>query len=113
MGPYELGGKIKWPEGKFFSQCPSTERLPAETEEEVWNLKLPEPDEFKTHGYMPRYFEFGHLSVEDGIPFSPAGVLPMDDSGQYSRRREALPADPKSRLVIEPIFGQMRNRITN
>jgi uroporphyrinogen decarboxylase len=80
IGPWELGGEIKWPEGKF-AQCPSVKRLPVETEEEVWKLKVPEPDVLKNKGYIPRYFEFGQLSVEDGIPFSPAIYGPWTTAG--------------------------------
>jgi len=80
IGPWELGGEIKWPESEF-EQCPSTLRLPVETEDDVWNLKIPDPDVLKTVGYMPRYIEFGNIAVKKGSPFALAMYGPWTTAG--------------------------------
>jgi uroporphyrinogen decarboxylase len=79
IGPWELGGEFKWPTGEF-AQCPSA--TPAvETEEEAWNLKLPDIEEFMTLGYMPRFLEVEKLLVDAGLPFSPPTYGPWTTAG--------------------------------
>jgi len=79
VGPWELGGEFKWPTGDF-AQCPSTEPA-ATTEEEAWNLKVPDIEELKTLGYVPRFMEFGKLATAAGYPFNLAMYGPWTTAG--------------------------------
>lgn len=72
FGGWEFGGEIKWPDG--FSQAPSVSRFPVETEEDVWNLKMPD---VKSAGIVPLHIEFHKLSSQerlDNEPFNVASV---------------------------------------
>ena len=71
IGPWELGGEMKWPHGEF-DQCPNAEPA-VTTMEEAWNLKMPSPEELKTLGYVPRFIEFVRIATSHGLPF----CLPM------------------------------------
>lgn len=79
IGPWELGGEFKWPTGQF-AQCPSTE--PAiKNDEDAWNLKVPDIEELKTLGYMPRFLEFGKMATDAGLPFALALYGPWTTAG--------------------------------
>ena len=66
IGPWELGGEMQWPKGDF-SQCPNAE--PAVTiEEDAWKLKLPDPEEMKTLGYVPRWLQICQIAKNLGLP---------------------------------------------
>lgn len=67
LGPWELGGEIKWPTGEF-DQCPNAE--PAiSNEEEAWNLKIPPDNELKETGYLPYIRLFARIAQSIGSPF--------------------------------------------
>ena len=68
---WAFGGEIKWPEGDY-SQAPTAIRYPVESEEDVWNLKV--PDDIRTSGPIPRYIQFSELQEKFGFPIS----LPCD-----------------------------------
>ena len=67
IGPWELGGEMKWPKGQF-AQCPNAEPA-VTTVEGAWNLKMPSPEELKTLGYVPRFLEFCRMATSHGMPF--------------------------------------------
>lgn len=50
VGAKELGGEIKFPTSEF-AQAPTIARHPVETEEDAWNLKLPD---VSTAGMVPK-----------------------------------------------------------
>jgi len=56
-GAWEFGGDVKWPEGEY-AQAPSVARHPVITEEDGWNLKVPD---VKTAGYHPLEMELAQL----------------------------------------------------
>jgi len=70
IGPWELGGEIKWPIGEY-AQCPNAEPA-VTTPDEAWNLKLPTPEELRTLGYVPRWLEVGRIARQYGVPFTAA-----------------------------------------
>jgi uroporphyrinogen decarboxylase len=61
----EWGGDIKWPTSEF-AQAPIVRRYPVATEEDVWNLKIPD---VKTAGIIPQIVELAKLSVDSGAKF--------------------------------------------
>ena len=67
IGPWEFGGEMKWPTGEF-DQCPNVEP-PVENEEEVWALKMPDIEQLKDKGYIPRFREFARIATSQGLPF--------------------------------------------
>jgi len=62
-GAWEFGGEIKWPTDRYQSG-PSVARRPVQTEEDVWNLELPD---VKMAGCIPRMMEFAKLQEEHGV----------------------------------------------
>ncbi len=67
VGPYELGGEMKWPTSEW-DQCPNAEPA-AETEDAAWALELPDYEVLKEAGYMPYFREFAKISSSAGLPF--------------------------------------------
>jgi uroporphyrinogen decarboxylase len=61
-GAWEFGGEIKWPADRLESG-PSVARRPVQTEEDLWNLELPD---LQTAGAVPRMLEFAKLQEERG-----------------------------------------------
>lgn len=51
VGPYELGGEMKWPKSEY-DQCPNVEPVAA-TEDAAWAMELPDLKTLKEAGYMP------------------------------------------------------------
>lgn len=68
LGPWELGGEIKWPTGEF-DQCPNVEP-PISSDEEAWNLTIPPADKLKEKGYLPLTREFARIVASQGLPFA-------------------------------------------
>ncbi len=66
-GTWTFGGEIKWPESQY-EQAPSVIRYPVESEEEAWELKLPE--DIKTAGPVPLFMQFAKLQEKFGFPIS-------------------------------------------
>jgi len=80
IGPWELGGEIIWPVGEYH-QCPSSEPVPWETEDDIWKLTVPEPEVLKTLGYMPRFLQFGRIAMSKGMPFALGMYGPWTTAG--------------------------------
>ncbi len=70
-GGWEFGGEIKWPSGQF-AQAPTVLKLPIETMEDVFNLRLPD---VKTAGILPLTKEFCDLSSEEKLDNEPFNVM--------------------------------------
>jgi len=69
-GAWEFGGEVKWPSGQF-AQAPSVVRHPVETEEDAWNLKL--PDDISQAGIVPlqtQFFQMSSKELLDNEPFN-------------------------------------------
>jgi len=64
LGGWDFGGEVKFPESEYQGAL-SISRFPATTEEEVWNLQLPDP---KTAGGIPYAMEYAKLQVSHGLP---------------------------------------------
>jgi len=64
-GAWEFGGDVKWPSGEF-AQAPSVARHPVDTEEDGWNLKLPD---VKTAGFHPLEMELAKMVAATDEPF--------------------------------------------
>ena len=79
VGPWEFGGKIKWPK-KEYDQCPYVEPVVA-NEEMAWALRLPEPEMLKDTGYIPRFCEFARIAASHGLPYSLAMYCPWTTAG--------------------------------
>ena len=70
FGGWEFGGEIKWPGGEF-DQAPTIIRYPVETEEDAWNLQMPD---IKTAGFVPLKMAFGMLSARERLDNEPFNV---------------------------------------
>lgn len=64
-GAWEFGGDVKWPSGEY-AQAPSVARHPVITEEDGWNLKVPD---VKTAGFHPLEMELSKLVAASDEPF--------------------------------------------
>ena len=69
-GGWEFGGEIKWPSGEF-QQAPRASRYPVETEDDVWNLKLPD---VKTSGFNPIRMEYAKLAAKEKLDNEPFNI---------------------------------------
>ncbi|MBA7687059.1 Uroporphyrinogen decarboxylase [subsurface metagenome] len=65
IGGWEFGGDIKWPSGDF-AQAPTVLKHPVETEEDVWNLKVPD---ISTAGIIPLMTKIAKLVEKSGSPY--------------------------------------------
>ncbi|MFC1919827.1 uroporphyrinogen decarboxylase family protein, partial [Chloroflexota bacterium] len=65
IGGWEFGGDIKWPSSEF-AQAPTVLKHPVETEDDVWNLKVPD---VKTAGIVPLMVEINKLVEKSGSPY--------------------------------------------
>jgi uroporphyrinogen decarboxylase len=72
-GPWEFGGEIKYPTGEW-TMAPIVTRRAVQTEEDAWNLKLPD---VRTAGSLPVGLEFSKLQRKFDMPAMPpsAGVF--------------------------------------
>jgi uroporphyrinogen decarboxylase len=70
FGAWEFGGEIKWPTGEF-AQAPMVMRHPVETEEDAWNLKMPN---VKEAGFVPLKMAFAKLSARERLDNEPFNV---------------------------------------
>ena len=64
---WAFGGEIKLPSGEY-SQAPTAIRYPIESEEDAWNLKM--PDDIKASGPIPLYMQFAEMQEQLGFPIS-------------------------------------------
>ncbi len=72
-GCWEFGGEIKWPSSEF-AQAPTISKYPVETEDDVWNLTVPD---VKTAGIIPLMREFYKLSSQERLDNKPFNVSPV------------------------------------
>lgn len=63
-GGWEFGGDVKFPRSQW-EQAPVVTRFPVQTEEDVWNLKMPDVERAGAHPIM---MEFGKIQAKMGIP---------------------------------------------
>jgi len=66
FGPWEFGGEIKWPSGDF-SQSPMPGKLPVITEEDAFDLKMPD---VPNAGYQPLFVDFAEREQKAGRWYS-------------------------------------------
>ena len=73
IGVREFGGEVKLPTDEY-SQAVSPAKPVVRSEEDVWNLKLPD---VKTAGMIPLAMEFAKLQERHGLPitFSSGSIL--------------------------------------
>jgi len=71
FGSWEFGGEIKWPSSEF-DMAPMVTRRPVETEEDAWELKLPD---VRTAGMVPFQMKFFKLSNQERLDNKPFGTL--------------------------------------
>jgi uroporphyrinogen decarboxylase len=71
MGAWEFGGEIKWPSGEF-AQAPMITRLPVETVDDVWKLKVPD---YPTTGFLPLQIEFYKMASQENQDNEPFNVM--------------------------------------
>ncbi len=69
-GGWEFGGEIKWPGGAY-AQAPTISKYPVETEDDVWNLEVPD---LETAGIVPLMKEFYKLSSQQRLDNEPFNV---------------------------------------
>jgi len=67
----EFGGDIKFPSGDF-AQASMVTRFAVDSEEDVWNLKMPD---VKTAGTVPIRMEFCKLSSQERLDNEPFNVM--------------------------------------
>jgi len=64
LGGWDFGGEIKMPEGEYQEVLMITSP-PVKTEEDVWNLKMPDP---RTAGGIEIAMEYAKLEAKHGLP---------------------------------------------
>lgn len=67
-GGWEFGGEIRFPSGDF-EMAPIITRYPVQSEEDVWNLELPD---VKTAGSLPLIMKMSRQSEKFGLPIVPS-----------------------------------------
>jgi uroporphyrinogen decarboxylase len=72
-GAWEFGGEVRFPHSEY-EQAISVTKPAVETEEEVWDLQLPD---VRTAGYLPRLMAFSCLEAERGRRVSCYGMTPF------------------------------------
>ncbi|MBW2144184.1 MAG: hypothetical protein JRG75_07290 [Deltaproteobacteria bacterium] len=70
-GGWEFGGEIKWPYGEF-DQAPTLTRHPVSTEEDVWNLEVPDVE---TAGIVPLMVACNKLAMQETSDNKPFRVV--------------------------------------
>jgi uroporphyrinogen decarboxylase len=79
VGPFEFGGKMKWPESEY-DQCPHVDPV-VTSEEEAWALKVPDLEKLKETGYIPYFREFARIATSQELPFSLPIYCPWTTAG--------------------------------
>jgi uroporphyrinogen decarboxylase len=67
-GGWEFGGDIRFPKGEY-EMAPVITRYPVETEDDVWDLELPD---VRKAGALPIIMEMSKLSKKLGLPVVPS-----------------------------------------
>ena len=73
-GGWEFGGEIKWPTGEY-NQIPSLVRHAVATEEDAWNLKLPNVE---TAGFTPLLTKFSELASKVELNNKPFKLIAVN-----------------------------------
>lgn len=76
-GPWEFGGESRWPTEEY-EQAPKVIRHPVETEEDAWNLQLPDVTKVPT---LQVGIEFSKMQRKHGRPAMPPGTGPFNLAG--------------------------------
>ena len=92
----EFGGDFKWPSGDF-SQAPMITRFPVDTEEDVWNLKMPD---VKTAGTVPLRTEFYKLSSQERLDNEPFNVMSWE-GGPFTNAANIPGVEKMSRWILK------------
>jgi uroporphyrinogen-III decarboxylase len=79
-GGWEMGGEIKWPSGEF-AQAPTVARHPVETEEDVFNLRVPD---IESAGIIPLLREFYDISSREMLPNEPFNVMVFGANSSFT-----------------------------
>ncbi len=95
FGGWEFGGEIKWPTGEY-DQAPTITRRAVETEEDVWNLKLPD---VRNSGITPIAVEFFKLSSQERLDNEPWNVFSQLE-GAFNVAANISGADKLGRWLI-------------
>ncbi len=66
LGSWDFGASMKMPDSPF-AMAVAVDTTAVKTEDDVWNLKLPDP---KTAGAIPKRMEFSRLQDEAGWPIT-------------------------------------------
>jgi uroporphyrinogen decarboxylase len=104
----EFGGDIKLPSGDF-AQAPMVTRFPVDTEEDVWNLKMPD---VKTAGTVPIRVEFCKLSSQEWLDNEPFNVMSWM-GGPFTCAAQICSVEKMSRWTIrKPEVAHRLLRIT-
>ncbi len=78
-GGWEFGGDIKWPSDKS-DLAPTVSRYPVETEEDAWNLKIPD---IEKAGIIPYITRFNQLASRERLDNEPFNVI-ADINGPFT-----------------------------
>jgi len=112
LGGWDFGGEVKMPESEFQGAL-SISRCPVTTEEDVWNLQMPDP---KTSGGIPYAMEFARIQRSNGepalfFPRSPfciaANICGTQQFCRWMIRKPEL-CDRLLRMAIEHIFNVLQ-----
>ena len=76
-GSWEFGGEVSFPTGEW-AQAPIIRRFPVESEDDVWELNLPD---VKTAGILPLMMEFSRLGEKFGHTIIPSLESPFTTAG--------------------------------
>jgi uroporphyrinogen decarboxylase len=92
----EFGGEIKLPSSEF-SQAPTVQRYPVETDEDVWNLKMPD---VKTAGTVPARVEFYKMSAQERLDNEPFNVMAWE-GGPFTNATNICGIDKMGRWILK------------
>ena len=97
MGAWEFGGEIKWPSGEF-AQAPMVARLPVETVDDIWELKIPD---YATSGFVPIQTEFYKLSSKERLDNEPFNVTAFSAGDGFSTAGNIIGPEKLCKLTLK------------
>jgi uroporphyrinogen decarboxylase len=92
----EFGGEIKLPSSEF-SQAPTIQRYPVQTEKDVWNLKMPD---VKTAGTVPVRIEFYKLAMRERLDNEPFNIM-VWEGGPFTNATNICGIDKMGRWILK------------
>ncbi|MBN2186485.1 MAG: hypothetical protein JW732_03435 [Dehalococcoidia bacterium] len=95
FGGWEFGGDISWPTSEF-DQAPKITRRAVETEEDVWNLKMPD---IENSGITPLTIEYFKMSSQERLDNEPWNVTNHVE-GAFNVAANICGADKLARWLI-------------